>query len=72
MPVGEFGALLTADRREIEGFRSIQNLIGEYCSLARPPRPLSIAVFGPPGSGKSFAVTQIAVTLGLDHSDRDE
>ncbi len=63
MPVGRFGALLTADRREIEGFRSVQNLIAEYCALPRPPRPLSIAVFGPPGSGKSFAVKQLARSL---------
>jgi len=63
MPLGRFGAMVTADRREIEEFRSIQNLIAEYCSLPLPPRPLSIAVFGPPGSGKSFAVTQVARSL---------
>ena len=63
MPLGRFGAMVTADRREIEEFRSIQNLIAEYCALPLPPRPLSIAVFGPPGSGKSFAVTQVARSL---------
>ncbi len=63
MPLGRFGGLRTADRREIEGFRSIQNLIAGYCMVPRPRRPLSIAVFGPPGSGKSFTVTEIARSL---------
>jgi hypothetical protein len=59
VPIGKFGALVTVDRREIEALHSIRSLITEYCE--RPPkRPLSIAVFGPPGSGKSFGVTQIA------------
>ncbi|HEY42551.1 MAG TPA: ATPase [Anaerolineae bacterium] len=59
IPIGKFGALVTVDRREIEALHSIRSLITEFCE--RPPkRPLSIAVFGPPGSGKSFGVTQIA------------
>jgi hypothetical protein len=59
VPVGEFGDLRTVDRAEIESYRGIRNLIAEY--LSRPPkRPLSIAVFGPPGSGKSFGVEQVA------------
>lgn len=59
VPLGQFGSLVTADRREIEGYRSIRTLIAEYC---RQPQksPLSIAGFGPPGSGKSFGVEQVA------------
>jgi hypothetical protein len=63
VPLGKFGGLQTADRQEIEGFRSIRNLIEEYCSIPRQTRPLSIAVFGPPGSGKSFGVTEVAKSL---------
>ena len=59
VPVGTFGALRTADRTEIEGLRSLRNLIEEYLS-GSAETPLSVAVFGAPGSGKSFAVTQVA------------
>lgn len=59
VPLGKFGALVTVDRREIEALHSIRTLINEYCDRPQK-RPLSIAVFGPPGSGKSFGVTQIA------------
>jgi hypothetical protein len=57
------GKLTTVDRREIEAFQNIKNLIVEYAAKKNPPRPLSIAVFGAPGSGKSFGVKQIAKTL---------
>lgn len=61
LPFFKVGDLVVADRREIEGFRNIQRLLREY---ARPKRevakPLSIAIFGPPGSGKSFGIQQLA------------
>lgn len=62
VPRGKIGALMTVDRHEIESLRSIQNLMGEYCRH-KQKRPLSIAVFGPPGSGKSFGVEQVANTV---------
>jgi len=62
-PLGRFGALLTVDRQEIESLRSIRSLVSEYVAQPRPKRPLSIAVFGPPGSGKSFGITQLALAL---------
>jgi hypothetical protein len=65
VPLGQFDKLVTADRREIESFRSIRSLIAEYCRQAQD-RPLSIAVFGPPGSGKSFGVKQVAKSVGSD------
>src|SRR5688572_23490300 len=66
VPVGRFGDLWTVDRAEIESFRSIQNLMRQYVKLEKPKRPLSIAVFGPPGSGKSFGVTQVAKSVAED------
>ncbi|HEY97797.1 MAG TPA: ATPase [Dehalococcoidia bacterium] len=59
VPIGGFGQLATVDRREIEALNNLSNLIGEYCDRLQT-QPLSVAVFGPPGSGKSFAVKQIA------------
>jgi hypothetical protein len=63
VPLGQFGNLLTVDRQEIESFRSIQTLVGEYCNQGQQKRPLSIAVFGAPGSGKSFGIIEIANSL---------
>jgi hypothetical protein len=65
VPVAEFGKLLLIDRREIEGYRSIDNLLREYIKGRHggKPRPLSIGVFGPPGSGKSFGINEIAGSI---------
>jgi hypothetical protein len=65
VPLGRFGKLVTADRSEIEAFRSVGALIAEY---AREPqsKPVSIGVFGPPGSGKSFGVKQVARAVARD------
>jgi len=62
-PLGQMGRLLTVDRREIESFRSIRALIAEYLRQSPSKRPLSIAVFGAPGAGKSFAVHESAKAL---------
>lgn len=59
VPIGRFGKLATVDRKEIEALCSVSSLIRQYCE-GHQKRPLSIAVFGPPGSGKSFAVKQVA------------
>jgi len=62
LPQFKLGALTTVDRWEIESFSNIRNLILDYAN-ADSIRPLSIAVFGSPGSGKSFGVTQIAMNI---------
>lgn len=62
IPTAQYGGLLLVDRREVEGYRSIENLLREYikmCGLGQQ-KPLSIGVFGPPGSGKSFGIKELA------------
>ncbi|MGQ9493985.1 MAG: RyR domain-containing protein [Anaerolineae bacterium] len=71
VPLGQFGKLLTLDRREIESYRSIRAVLAEYCSRQQK-RPISIAVFGPPGSGKSFGVEQVARSIRLDDPEAIE
>ncbi len=63
VPVGRFSDLATLDRSEIESYRSIGNLIREFQGNPAPKRPLCLAVFGAPGSGKSFGVHQVAKSL---------
>ncbi|KAK7417880.1 hypothetical protein QQZ08_011461 [Neonectria magnoliae] len=66
VPLAKFGELVLFDRREVESFRTIFNFLREY--LAAPmSRPLSIALFGPRGSGKAFAAVQIAEAVSVDH-----
>jgi hypothetical protein len=61
VPEIRFGKILRAmDRSEIERLSGIWKLISEYMSHPNPGRPLSLAVFGSPGSGKSFSINQIA------------
>lgn len=60
VPSARFRDFVTVDRNEIEGYRSIADLMRRHANDIRAKRPLSIAVFGPPGAGKSFGVKQIA------------
>jgi hypothetical protein len=62
LPQLSFGNLTTIDRQEIEAYQNIRNLILAYIHSDNV-RPLSIAVFGAPGSGKSFGVTEIAKNI---------
>lgn len=66
MPMARFGQLKTVDRTEIESYRSIKNLMWEYILTAKTERPLSIAIFGTPGSGKSFGVSEVAASIAPD------
>ncbi len=64
-----FGKITVVDRRTFEDYWEIQEVIRAYLNRLRDNRaerdkPLSLAVFGPPGGGKSYGVKQLAQTLG--------
>ena len=48
MSLGQFGNLLTVDRQEIESFRSIRSLVGEYCRQDQQKRPFRLQSSAPP------------------------
>lgn len=70
VPVCRYGKLISADKEEIENYHTIKNLLDDYIyqydHLDAEDRiqPLSIAVFGAPGCGKSFGVREIARSGG--------
>ncbi|MDO9088096.1 MAG: hypothetical protein Q7U53_17955 [Anaerolineaceae bacterium] len=64
IPIAKYNFLLTVDRKEIEFLHHLKSLITEYL-LNKNNQPLSIAVFGSPGSGKSFSIKQLAKALDL-------
>lgn len=70
VPVCRYRDLSTVDLGEIENYHAIKTLMGEYIYAydhplhpGKAPKPISVAVFGPPGSGKSFGVKQIAKSM---------
>ncbi|OOF95791.1 hypothetical protein ASPCADRAFT_130126 [Aspergillus carbonarius ITEM 5010] len=58
VPTAQFNRLITVDREEKERFRAIANLVQDYMRSSQK-KPLSIGVFGHPGSGKSFGVGEV-------------
>ena len=59
-PFLRYGNLITYDKLEIERLRYTYYLFCSYFKNTKINKPLSICVFGPPGSGKSFAIVEIA------------
>jgi hypothetical protein len=57
------GDLLVLSDNEKKEF-AFRARIEAYTNLKEPKHPLCLGVFGPPGSGKSFAVKQILEALG--------
>ena len=58
------GNLRSTDPAEIEPVVTLQNVMDSYVSREQVQRPLCVGVFGPPGSGKSFAVKEVAKVIG--------
>jgi hypothetical protein len=82
IPYLKYGDVITVDRREIESFQSVRSLVKEYAERtgtrirrhwhrkdARVPVPLSIAIFGQPGSGKSTAVRQVIGSIRVQDKE---
>lgn len=63
VPRLELGNYFTVDREEIERLNTVRNLILDYRRSTADVRPLSLAVFGPPGAGKSFAIKELCEAL---------
>lgn len=67
VPVIKIGDLVLIERQEMEAVRSARNLIASYVRDVEVGRrrtdPISLAVFAPPGSGKSFAVRQVVESV---------
>lgn len=57
--VQRFGELFLFTADERNQLTSMCDLVKRYVSDPDPARPLSLALFGQPGSGKSFSVTQL-------------
>ncbi|KAJ4320699.1 hypothetical protein N0V84_005763 [Fusarium piperis] len=71
VPTAQYGPIRTADRIEIEGYRSTAAVVHEYLS-GKAPNPMSIAVFGQPGAGKSFGVKKVIEAVLKDCGKNSE
>lgn len=57
------GKAIVFDRNEIENLRNLRKLIEFYDKYEDGKKPLNIAVFGPPGAGKSFIIKVLAKNI---------
>lgn len=62
-PKALYGQYVTVDSEEIEDINLVRSKIEGYRRNETARTPLSFAVFGPPGSGKSFAVSELSKEL---------
>jgi hypothetical protein len=64
-PFLKVGRLFEIEEMTIEQLLTLSHLLRDYASRWLAPRPLSIAVFGPAGSGKSFALSELVRSADL-------
>jgi hypothetical protein len=69
VPSATFGKLVTLDRQEIDSLRTLRQLMLMYRGATKTSQPLSLAVFGAPGSGKSFGLKEIARAVFQEKDD---
>ena len=66
----KFGCMYSFDSGEERQLQALKKLIVDYIAGPAPARPLCLAIFGPPGSGKSFAAEEIcSQARGTQHKD---
>jgi hypothetical protein len=71
VPIAQIGQFIAVAREEIEAYRSIQAILRRYVQHPEGEKPISIAVFGPPGSGKSFGIKSVAKAIGKDDEGKE-
>ena len=65
-PIARFGNLEIVEPDEISMYRRINNLMRKYLFDSTDLKPLGLAVFGAPGSGKGFCIEKIAEGISQD------
>jgi hypothetical protein len=70
-PTLRIGKLLVTSREELEGITAVREVIQSYVR-GNVRTPLSIAVFGRPGSGKSFSIKELAKSISGGRYSRVE
>lgn len=63
IPYLKFDELVIANNKEIEQYREIKKLINSYLLQREIRKPISIAIFGEPGTGKSFGIRNISDSI---------
>ena len=62
-PFASFGSLKSSNRNEIDVFSSLTTIARTYLKTKNWKSPLCYGVFGPPGSGKNFALKELMGTV---------
>ncbi|HEV7406208.1 MAG TPA: AAA family ATPase [Chthoniobacteraceae bacterium] len=68
----KFGDVWSFSDQEHERLETVRKRIETYLNFAKHKRPLCIAVFGPPGSGKSFGVREVCKAVNLELSKQKQ